>query len=265
MRHKSLRTLLQIMLLGVVLGSASNAYADAFSSITFNNFSIVTAAGNPITFGSWQGTVRGADTLEGVNTLQTASTSGGTVQVSATSPLLPGLGVSFARGFGQVDAANVTGSAFGQVFLSGCTCAAQAEGRFGLSNTFIVTGGTGSVDVTITLSLSTLQRLANDEFDLSSAAQHMFDLSVDGMRVFSVDSLVGNLNPNSFLEIGSSQFLSRTITLQFNTPHTITITASGAVSGAAEIPEPATLFLLGSGLGLVSGAVKKRSRRFSRS
>ena len=50
MRRKSLRTLLQIFLLGVLLSTASSAYADAFSSITFNNFSIATVGNNPITF-----------------------------------------------------------------------------------------------------------------------------------------------------------------------------------------------------------------------
>ena len=264
MRRKSPKILLQIVLLGALLGSASNAYADAMSSITFNNFSISTSANNPISFVPWIGFVSGMANFEGASVNQNTSTVGGAVQLFATTPFVPNGGTSFARGAGLVDAANVTGTALAQAHPNGCTCSGSGVGQFALSNLFTVTGGTGTVDVTIAFALSTVQTLALDEFDLMGTAVYMFDIEVDGMSIFSVDNSVSSSTPNSFTEIRSSQTVFRIITLQLGTPHTITISGIARASASSEIPEPATLFLLGSGLALIAGLVRKRRRRVSR-
>jgi len=128
----------------------------------------------------------------------------------------------------------------------------------------MVTGGTGSVDVTLALTLETIQALPLDQFDFFGSSQVMFELAVDGTTIFSYDNLISSSTPNSFTLVQLSEVLSRTITLQFNTPHTITITGTARSAASAEIPEPATLFLLVSGLGFMGGVVKKRRGRLSR-
>ena len=265
MRSKSLRTLLQIILLTTMLGTASNAYADAQTSISFENFSIATSANDPVTFVTWFGFVSGMANFEGASVNQNASTFGGALQLFATTPFVPQGGTSFARGAGLVNAANVTGTALAQAHPNGCTCSGAGVGQFALSSTFIVSGGTGTVDVSLAFVLSTIQTLALDEFDLEGTAQYIFNLSVDGMTVFSVDNLVSSATPNSFTDIRSSQTIFRTITLEFNTPHTISISGIARASASGEIPEPATLFLLASGLGFLGGVVKKRRGRVFRS
>ena len=264
MLHKSLKTLLQIIVLGLLLGTASNAYADAMSSITFNNFSISTSGNNPITFVPWFGFVSGMANFEGASANQNVSTQGGTLQLFATTPFVPNGGTSFARGAGLVDATNITGTALAQAHPNGCSCSGSGTGQFALSSLFTVAGGTGTVDVTLAFTLSTVQTLALDEFDLLGTAEYLFNITVDGMTIFSVDNLASGATPNSFTEIRSSQSIFRTITLQLDTPHTISISGIARASASAEIPEPATLLLLGSGLGFLGGVVRNRRGRFSR-
>jgi len=262
MPRKSLRTILQITLLGVLLGTSSTAYADADTSIKFKNFSLSTPGNNVITFGEWQPTITGIAELEGVVVDETLNT----LQLFVTTPRIPGAGVSFARGGGLIDTVNLlnlSGTALAPVFVNGCTCSGSALGQFVLSNTFIVTGGTGSVDVTLALTLETIQGLNLDQFDIFGSSQVMFELAVDGTTIFSYDNLISSSTPGSFTLVQLSEVLSRTLTLQFNTPHTITFTGTARSAASAEIPEPATLFLLVSGLGFMGGVVKKRRGTFS--
>ena len=259
MQRKSLRTLLQMFLLALLLGTSSNAYADVSSFVSFDDLSITASGNNVITFGTWQPTLTGIAVLEGAVVSETLNT----IQLFVTTPRIPGLGVSFTRGGGLIDTFNVSGTALAPVIINGCTCSGSALGQFVLSNTFIVTGGTGSVDVTLALTLETIQALPLDQFDFFGSSQVTFELTVDGTTIFSYDNLISSSTPDSFTLVQLSEVLSRTITLQFDTPHTITLTGTARSAGSAEIPEPATLFLLASGLGFMGGVVKKRRGRFS--
>jgi PEP-CTERM motif-containing protein len=56
----------------------------------------------------------------------------------------------------------------------------------------------------------------------------------------------------------SPGLLSRTFTLQYGLPNTIRVVIIGVAAAGNEIPEPATVVLLVSGLGFMTGVLKKR-------
>ena len=143
------------------------------------------------------------------------------------------------------------------VTLPGCRCEAETEANAVLRLGFTITGGTGAVDVTFSALAQSLQTLVRDEFSTFAVSEARIFLNVLGVTTFSFDSLLRAM-PNEAITLETQRQISEVVTLQFNQQYTLLISLN-AVSraGQNEIPEPATVVLLVSGLGFMTGYVKR--------
>jgi hypothetical protein len=259
MMRKPLRTCL--LLLGLLLVTSSSAYADAISvtSVSVSNIQLVTTSGT-IVFGAPPfGSRTIAHTViadgngdEVADEEQSPTRS----EASTTTPLATANAVS--------DFTNFVVSANSSVLLSGCLCAAEAEGQSILRTTFTIIGGTGNVDVNFSALLETAQNLVTDPFSLSAASDASLRISVfttdtlTSVINFSFDPRLG-IGPNASTALAFQQQLSQVLALQFNQQYTFDIfVRANSRATQTEIPEPATVVLLVSGIGFMAGFVKKR-------
>ncbi len=253
MTRKSLG--LCVLLLWLLLGSSSNAYADAISmtSVTLSNFQLVPTSGT-IVFSTPQTGSRTAASAVAINSFDEESAN----QSQSLTRSEASASVTFATANAVSDFTNLSFSANSNVMLSGCLCQAESEGLANLTATFMIAGGSGNVDVNFSGLLQTMQNLMTDQFSLFAASDARFSLQVLDVSTFSVDSTL-RIGPNDFTTLENQRQLSQVFNLQFNQEYTLLVTLSANSRAAQnEVPEPATVVLLGSGLACVAGFVRKR-------
>jgi hypothetical protein len=257
MTRKSLRTC--VLLLGLLLGLSSSAYADAvaITSLTVSNFQLVPTSGSIMFLGPQFGSRTVASA--------TASNTSTTGLFEETSNIVPSptraeasTNITFANASGVSDFPNFFLSANANAMLSGCSCTATAEGGAALHERFTITGGTGSVDVNVSALVQTLQDLVTDQLSLFAASDIDIDLQVAGVTVFSFDPRlnIAFLDSQNF---ETQRQISQVLTLQFGQTYNLDLFIRGNARAAQnEVPEPATIVLLISGLGTMAGFVKRR-------
>ena len=259
MRVKSL-LFTGVLMLGLLLGASSTAYADAFSltSFSFSNLQFTASAGTA------------QFTVTGVSARADAGFNGGT-QISNTSNSFPfALASAAVQGVTAAGAANAgtnTVAANTTAIVADCACAAGSFGQGILTGTLVLGAAEGPIDVNISALQTFAWHVVTDAFGQYAESGLFFDLFVNNSPVFSfqVEALHPITGPNlSSMVQGSSQ-LSRFITLQGNSTNTVTVrlTATSLVINN-EVPEPATIVMLVSGLGFMAGVVKKRRKKIDR-
>lgn len=256
MSRKALRTC--VLLLALLLGTAATAYADAISTtgLFFSSFQIVPTSGTVVfSSPSTQALARATNSL-GQESLQV---------VASESPIaihLASATVSFAQGFVIADPLNFTGSQTSNAMVSGCNCEAFGVGQSVLQKTFVITGGTGNVDVAFSAVLLTMQTVMTDEFGTFAGSNILAGIHLGSSSIFPTIFSVVEIGPNDSRVSNIRHQLSQVLTLQFNTMYRIDVTLSAnstAVNQApAEIPEPASLVLLVSGLGFMARFAKRK-------
>ena len=119
------------------------------------------------------------------------------------------------------------------------------------------------VDVNISGLRTLLEHVETDQFGVRAQSEIFFNLHVNGSPVFSlqVERLNPRTGPNQLVVIEAVDQFSRTISLQAGTQNSIFIVLSTGAYAESEVPEPATIVLLVSGLGFMSGVLKKRRSR----
>ena len=254
MRSTSLRILARTLLIGMFLIIPSSVYADAFSLsvVNFENVQVTSTAGT-LTFGTWQATAfsTAAHNLGGLTEqTNTATSNGGHASTTTT--------VTLASAAGVANGLDPSVNASSRVDVQDCVCSASSIGRGTLFNTFTVTGVDGTVDVNISGFLDSLQIVSTDAFGLAAQSQILLSVVVDSIPVFSMQFPLLATGPNSMDLLQTIQQLAGSITVQANTQHTISISVQAASSGTDAVPEPATAVLLLSGLGFMSGLIRKR-------
>lgn len=252
--RSSLRILVRTLLFGIFLSIPSSVYADAFSLtvVNFSNIQITSSSGS-ITFGVWQASAfsRAGHNLGGLTEQTNTATSNGGHAVATST-------VTFASATGVANALNPSVNASATVDLENCVCAAASTGRGTISNTFTVTGVDGMVDVNISGFFDSLQILSTDEFGALAQSQIILSVFVDSFSVFSMEFPRLTIGTNSMDILLMIQQLAGTIAVQANTQHTVTISIQADSSGLDAVPEPATAVLLLSGLGFMTGLIRKR-------
>ncbi len=258
MRRQSLRTC--VLLVALLLGTASSAYADAisFTSLTFSSFQIVPTSGTIVfSLPRTQALARATNSL-GEESLELV------VSESPIAVQLANASVSFASGFAIADPLNFIGSQNSNAMLSGCNCEAFGVGQTVLQKTFVITGGTGNVDVTFSAVLLTMQTVMTDEFGTFAGSNVLAGIHLGSSSIFPTLFSVIEIGPNDSRVSNIEHQLSQVLTLQFNTVYRIDVSLSANSTvvnqSPAEIPEPATMVLLVSGLGFMAGFVKKRRK-----
>lgn len=251
MRVKSLKVFVRVLVFGLLLSASSTAYADAvgISSITFTNLQFTPSSGTALF------------TPTGASVRAQATNSLGQIQnvVSNTFPVAQATAsVTFASVTGTASAANSSASAATLVSVGGCTCAASAFALDIFTGTLVITGGQGSVNVTMSALIHAIGQVSTDEFGLFAHAEEFFNITVNGRGVFSSDVFIEIEGPNRTGRYQQGPFLlSRVITLQFDAVNTIGFSVTTASSAVNEVPEPATVVLLVSSLGGMIRVLKK--------
>jgi hypothetical protein len=254
MRVKSLKVFTGILMFGLLLGASSTAYADAVSitSFSFTNLQFTPSAGTALF--TVTAVMARADAGNLPQTQNVISNNFPIAQASAAVT-----GVTAAA---TANAATRSLFADTTVSIGGCSCSAGSFGQATLTGTLVLSGAEGNVDVNISALQTFLWQVQNDAFGKYAESGLNFDLFVNGAPVFSlqVDAL-HPVGPNEFGTVQGAGQISRTITLQGDTSNTIVARLSTTSLGINEVPEPASVVLLISGLGFMTSVLKKRRDR----
>jgi len=254
MRVTSLKVFVRVFVFGLVLGVSATAYGDtvAITSVTVTNLQFNPASGTAVF------------TPTDVNARANASNSFGQSvnNVTNTFPFAQtGAAVPFASAFASANAGDNSLVGITLAMIGGCSCTAASFGISTLTGTLVINGGTGNVDVTISGLLSQIRDVQTDQFGVLAESEVLFDIFVNGVSVFSVESLIPLSGPNLSALVDQISPISRTVTLQFGVENTINFRLSPrSLAIVNEVPEPATVVLLVSGLGFMTGVLKKRRR-----
>ena len=255
MRVKPLRVFLQVLLFGLLLGASSTAYADTVVVTSFTFGIQVAPAVGTVAFTPTAASVRAV----AMNSLgQNQDITSNTFPLAQTSAM-----VTFANSNGTANAANQTATANASVSVGGCTCTASAFVLASFDTTFVIQGGDGNVDVTILPMPFATGQVATDQFGQFAFASISWRVTLNGVTVFFTDEMLRELSgPN---QSGGFQLtpglLARTFTLQQGVTNTLSVNISAVAAGASAVPEPATVVLLVSGLGFMTGVLKRRRNK----
>ena len=255
MRFKSLKVFAGVLMLGLLLGASSTTYADAFSltSFSFNNLQFTPSVGTA-QFTATATTARAdAGILGGVQVTNSSSS----FPIAQASALVNGISAS-AIANGATNSVSATSTAF----LGGCTCQGGAGGFALLTGTLVLSGAEGPVNVSISALRSMLWQVQTDAFGRYAESGLSMDVLVNGVVVFSfqVDALHPLLGPNQSSMLQAAEQISRTITLQGGSTNSIGVRIAASSLVINEVPEPASMVLLISGLGALTGVLKRRRR-----
>lgn len=255
MRVKALRVFVQVLLFGLLLGASSTAYADTVVITSFSFGLQVTPTA---------GTVAFTPTAASTRAVATNSIGGNQDITSNTLPIAQAAAmVTFANSSGMANAANQTATANSFVSVGGCTCTASAFVLASFNSTFVIQGGDGNVDVTISPMPFAMGQVTTDQFGQFAHASISWSVRLNGVVIFSTDEMLREVSgPNQTGGFSLTPgLLSRVVTLQYGVPNTISVNISAVAAGASAVPEPATVVLLISGLGFMTGVLKKRRNK----
>jgi len=256
MRVKSLKVFIGVLMFGLLLGASSTAYADTLTITTFgiSNLQFTAATGTA------QFTVTGASARA------QAENSFGQI-VNNTSNAFPlavaTANVNFASATGTANAAGVSIVGNASASVGGCSCVANPFSFVTLTGTLVVVGAEGMVDVNISGLRTLLQHVETDQFGVRAQSEILFNIHVNGPPVFSlqVERLLPLTGPNRQTLIEAVGQVSATIRIQAGVENSIFIVLTTGSYAESEVPEPASVVLLVSGLGFMTGVLKKRRDR----
>lgn len=260
MRVKSLKVFVPVVLFGLLLAASSTAHADTVVITTFTS----TLQFNPAT-GTAVFTPTGASArANATNTLgETQDITSNTFPIAQTTAV-----VTFASTSMSVNDTNLTGNATSSVSVGGCTCSASSFGTGIFTGTLVLLGGEGNVDVTFSLFRFGTGQVATDQLGMFAFAEVSYNLLLNGRSILSQDQMlieVEGPNRTGGFQLGPGA-VSRVFSLQFGAVNTIELRISTVAAGVevSEVPEPATVGLLVSGLGFMAGVLKKRLKAVER-
>ena len=258
MRVKSFKGFVGVLVFGLLLGASSTAYAD---TVVVTSFNFINVQFSPAT-GTAVFTPTGASARTvATNTLgETQDITSNTLPISQATAV-----VTFANSSLTANATGQTASASSSVTVGGCTCTASSFGLGGFTGTLVILGGEGNVDVTFSVTPFGTGHVATDALGIHAQAEIFYNLLLNGRSVLSQDQMlieVTGPNETGFFSLGPVT-ISRVLSLQFGVVNTIDFRMGSvaAASEVSEIPEPATVVLLFSGLGFMTRVLKKRSDR----
>jgi len=262
MRVKSLKVFVPVLLFGLLLSASSIAHADTvvITSFSFSNLQFNPATGTAVF------------TPTGASARAQATNSLGETQdiTTNTFPISQAMAVvTFANASASASATNQNANATSFVSVGGCTCSASSFGLSIFTGTLVILGGEGNVDVTVSIMPFATGQITTDQFGVRAEADVFYNLLVNGRSVLSQDELLREVvgpNQTGGFQLGPVQ-ISRVFSLQFGAVNTVELrmgATSFGMNDVNEVPEPATVALLVSGLGFMAGVLKKRRKTVDR-
>lgn len=219
----------------------SNALALALaqSSLSFSNLSITSGSGVLSFFDPWSAEAF-AD-ADGFGVFD-ATFDGATTALASSSS-------TFATASASANPLQLTGVASSSVNIpDGVAASSFGTGRSSLYNTFIVTGGTGSVNVTFSAALAGNLNVLTNNVGVSARTETVFALELDGSSVlFKFDVL--SIGPNSAQSLSIATTLTASRTLLFDTPYFVFVEADSESRAVTTVPDSSTA--LGDGVTFV--------------
>jgi len=255
MRVKSLKVFVRVLLVGLLLGASSTAYADTLVITSFSFGVQFTPAVGTAVFTPTGASARAVS----MNTLgENQDITSNTFPVAQQTA-----SVTFTNASGSANAINQTATANSFVSVGGCTCTASSFSIATFTGTLVILGGEGDVNVTILPMPFATGQVATDQFGVFGFASISWTLTLNDVPVFFTDEMLIEVRePN---QTGGFQLtpglLSRTFTLQSGATNTIGVRIFAGSAGGSAVPEPATVVLLVSGLGLMTGVLKKKRNK----
>jgi hypothetical protein len=242
--------LLTAVSLNLVHPASARATATASSELSFNNLSITPSAGTLVLLTNWQGAAfaqAGVNNQYNSGTPSTANAAGDYSLAQGGAAALTPLGLS-VNGSGSASA-NVPGQ---------ITASDDAAGRGSIFGSFMITGGSGPVDVLFSATALGSLSVFTDTYGESAQAEATFALEVSQNPALFTDHIF-TIGPSD----SNSQMISdpptHALTLTYNTADPIWLEAD-AEAMVSNIPEPTAWTLLLAGLGLAWGAGRRRSQ-----
>ena len=233
--------------------SHHNAYGDvtAISQLSFTNLAITPSGGSLQLLTNWQGS---AFSQAGVNNQYN---SGSSAAASSTGDYSVGNGTALAPGLPSL---NVFGSGSANASILGQLDASDAAaGRGTVVNQFMITGGSGPVNVSFSTLINGSLNLLTDSYGLSADAETVFALQVDGNPILFNDQVM-TISPNQSSLSPFSTLLSNSTTLQYNTVYQLYLEAD-AEAFVTNIPEPGAGALIAMGALTLVWLARKRAWR----
>jgi len=254
MRAKSFKVFVRVLVFGLMLGASSTAYADAFSLTSFSitNLQFTASAGTA------QFTLTGSMArAEATNLVQTQNIISNSFPIAQASAVVNGASAS-----ATANATTHSVSTDSTASIGGCTCTAGSFGFATLTGTLILSGVEGDVDVNISFLQTLLREVKTDQSGVFAESGTFFDILLNGTPIFSVQvEALNPTGPNGFAQVSGADQISRTIRLQGGTENTIFVRISSTSLVMNEVPEPTTVALLVTGLGFMTGVLKKRRKK----
>ena len=254
MRVKSLKVFAGVLMCGLLLGASSTAYADAFSITSFSITNLqFTAATGTAQFTLTDAMAR----TEATNLVQTQNIISNNFPIAQASAV-----VNNASASATANAATRSVSGDSIASIGGCSCTAGSFAIATLTGTLVLSGAEGNVDVNLSFLRTLLREVKTDQFGVLAESGTFFDILLNGTPIFSVQvEALNPIGPNGFARVEVAEQISRTIRLQGGSENTIFVRLSTTSLAVNEVPEPATVVLLVSGLGFMTGVLKKRRKK----
>ncbi len=237
-----------LLLLAISMLAAPPLWAesDSSSSISLSSLTITPASGSVVFTDPWSSQVfaQAQNSFGGFD--QNFNNGLGTiVSTNAT--------VMFASGAAVADPINLlmnTSNATSMVHIPNEPIgfvAASSQGTADIFNsTFMITGGTGPVNVTFNAMLNSLQTLFTDKFGINATSEVVFALTVNGNVVLFRDSPLA-IGSNMFAQLPFNGNVGpNSVMLNYNQDYTIGMELDAESSGQS-VPEPSTIALLFGG------------------
>ncbi len=246
----SVRTVLPLLLLATFIFSAPplQAGSNASTNLDVTNFTITPSAGSVMFSSPW--------TAEAFASAQDSSDPSKQQFNSSFGKLAQaGAATLFASGQASSDPISLLSSSasasFGQP--SGYMVASGVAKSMIFDSTFEITGGTGPVNVNFSALLNGLQSLTTTGGGIDAISSVIFDISINGKDVVSLDSYK-QIFKNSSLLNPISTAINGGIVLQYGEQYTIEvddILESKIYNTPSPAPEPSALSLLFGGPALI--------------
>jgi hypothetical protein len=235
-------------------------YADAvaLTSISFSNLQILPSTGTVQFQDVWSSQAFAqAQNSNGEVDSQFTPSTGGTSSITAT--------VTYAGASGTAVVAPLSGAASSNASIPGTVnVEADSTGTGTLSNSFQITGGTGSVDVTFSVLIDSSNSVTTDQFGVLAETETVFGLEVNGQPALPpFDQLLVVVGPSSSNSSTFDGTLSNTVTLNFGTTYSLVAEADSESQAIDTTPEPATASLAIIGLAALGACIRRKRTQTS--